>query len=80
MNELQTNMETLTDNNVDQQRKIWKVKNRYHKKEKPSIPIAKKNLSNTIVTNPHELKRVYVKHFQHRMRLRQGQFIQGLNL
>ena len=63
-------MKTLLDENVDKQNNIWKVKNKYFKKEKPSIPIAKRNLSNTLVTNPVELKRVYAKHFKHRMRLR----------
>ena len=32
--------------------------------------MAKTNLANQIITNPLELKRVYLNHFKHRMRLR----------
>ena len=34
------------------------------------MPVAKRNLTNQIVTNPCELKKVYVNHFKHRMRKR----------
>ena len=39
-------------------------------KIRPSNPVAKRDLSNKIITNPIQLKKLYAKHFQHRMRKR----------
>ena len=47
-----------------------KIKNKFFPRNKSSIPIAKKNIRNQIITEPVQLKKVYVKHFQHRMRKR----------
>ena len=67
---LQLNIKQLNDKSNGKHGNIWKLKNRFSPKIKPSIPIAKMNLANKIITNPVELKKVYVKHFQHRMRTR----------
>ena len=70
MEKLRQNIKILNQNISSKQQNIWKVKNKFFNKIKPSLPIGKKNLSNKIVTEKMELKKVYSKHFQHRMRSR----------
>ena len=69
MNRIQSNLSKLEESG-SKQHNIWKVKNKFHPKIKPTLPVAKKNLSGKIVTNPEELKNVYIDHFVHRMRSR----------
>ena len=52
------------------QNNIWQLKKKFFPKNKSVVPIAKWNLSNKIITNPKELKQLYVDHFQYRMRNR----------
>lgn len=70
MSKLIFNIKALGDVTNGKQRSIWKVKNKFFPKIKTTVPEAKRNLANKIITNPTELKKLYVKHFQHRMRPR----------
>ena len=67
---MQFNLNLLNEKSNGKLNNIWKIKNKFYPKIKPSIPVAKRNLANKIITNPIELKKLYVKHFQHRMRKR----------
>ena len=49
---------------------IW---NKYFPKIKPSLPIGKKNIKNQLITNPAELKELYLQTFKHRLRHRPSQ-------
>ena len=49
---------------------VWNAKKKYFPKIKPTLPVGKKNLSNQIITNPEELKELYIDTFQHRLRHR----------
>ena len=69
MNKIKSNLSSLGGSRNKQQN-IWKLKNKFYPKIKPVIPVAKKNLAGKIITNPHELKRLYIDHFVHRMRSR----------
>ena len=52
---------------------IWKTKKKYFPKIKPSLPVGKKNLKGQIITNPEELKELYLQTFQYRLRQRPAQ-------
>ena len=64
------NVDQLQNKKNGKQANIWNLKSKFFPKNKSNIPVAKTNLANQIITNPLELKRVYVNHFKHRMRLR----------
>ena len=57
------------DGNVNHQG-IWKVKKKIFPKVKPVIQTGKKNLMNQLITNPAELKELYIESFIHRLRHR----------
>ena len=52
---------------------IWNVKRKYFPKITPSLPMGKKNIKNRLITNPNELKELYLKTFKHRLRHRPAQ-------
>ena len=49
---------------------IWKIKKKYFPKIKPSLPAGKRNLKQQLITNPGELKELYLETFKHRLRHR----------
>ena len=52
---------------------IWKIKKKYFPKIKPSLPAGKKNIKGQLITNPAELKELYLQTFQFRLRQRKAQ-------
>ena len=52
---------------------IWKIKKNYFQKKKPSLPAGKKNLKQQLITNPTELKELYLQTFKYRLRHRPPQ-------
>ena len=46
---------------------VWKVKRKQFPKVKPSLPVGKKNLKGQIITNPEELKNLYLDTFKFRL-------------
>ena len=52
---------------------IWKIKRKIFPKIKPSLPVAKKNIKNQLITNPEELKKLYLETFKYRLRHRPAQ-------
>ena len=52
---------------------IWKIKKKYFPKKKPSLPAGKKNLKQQLITNPAELKELYLQTFKYRLRHRPPQ-------
>ena len=70
LNRIKSNLETLKNKSNGTYNNIWKLKKKFFPKVRSAIPVAKKNLNNQVITNPSHLKKVYVKHFQHRMRKR----------
>ena len=55
--------------NLDHQG-VWKTKKKYFSKIKPSLPVGKKNWKNQMITNPEELKELYLETFKFRLRKR----------
>ena len=47
---------------------VWKAKRKYFPKIKPSLPVGKKNLKKQLITNPEELKELYLDTFKFRLR------------
>ena len=70
LTKLKLSIQCLNDKTNGKQNNLWKIKNSFCPKLKSSVPVAKRNLANQIITNPCELKRVFVNHFKHRMRKR----------
>ena len=52
---------------------IWKIKKKYFPKMKASLPAGKKNLKQQLITNPAELKELYLQTFKFRLRHRPPQ-------
>ena len=52
---------------------IWKTKKKFFPKIKPSLPVAKKNIKGQLITNPEELKELYLETFKDRLRHRPAQ-------
>ena len=52
----------------NQQKNIWDLKKIFFPKFQPPLPVAKKNIHGQLITNPEELKSVYLEHFAFRMR------------
>ena len=52
---------------------IWKTKKKFFPKTKPSLPVAKKNMKGQLITNPNELKELYLDTFKYRLRHRPTQ-------
>ena len=52
---------------------IWKIKKKYFPKIKPSLPAGKLNMKKQLITNPAELKELYLQTFKFRLRQRQPQ-------
>ena len=69
LNRIMKNMSILRKSKNSQQ-SIWDIKKIFFPKIKPPMPVAKKNLQGKIITNPNELKNVYLEHFKFRMRNR----------
>ena len=69
MNVIKNNINSIK-NSKNSQSAIWKVKGNIFPKIKPPLPVAKRNLAGKLITNSEELKKVYLKHFHHRMRNR----------
>jgi hypothetical protein len=49
---------------------VWKTKRKFFPKIKPTLPVGKKNLRNQIITNPDDLKDLYLETFKFRLRQR----------
>ena len=47
---------------------VWKTKERLFPKINPSLPVGKKNLKKQMITNPEELKTLYLDTFKYRMK------------
>ena len=47
---------------------VWTLKKKIFPKNKPSLPIAKKDVNEKLVTTKHELKKLYLETFQFRLR------------
>ena len=73
-----TNRQKVVDNFCDlggndgnlQHQGIWKIKRKVFPKIKPSLPVGKKNIKNQLITNPEELKKLYLDTFKYRLRHR----------
>ena len=52
---------------------IWSIKKKYFPKTKPSLPAGKKNIKQQLITNPAELKELYLQTFRYRLRHRPPQ-------
>ena len=52
---------------------IWKIKKKYFPKIKPFLPAGKKNMKKQLITNPAELKELYLQTFKFRLRQRPAQ-------
>ena len=52
---------------------IWKIKKKYFPRKNPSLPAGKKNLKKQLITNPAELKELYLQTFKYRLRHRPAQ-------
>ena len=52
---------------------IWKVKNKYFPKVKTTLPAGKRNMKGQLITNPDELKNLYLNTFRYRLRHRPAQ-------
>lgn len=52
---------------------VWKIKKKYFPKKKQTLPVGKKNLKKQLITNPNELKSLYLNTFKHRLRKRPTQ-------
>ena len=59
------------DGNLNQQG-VWKMKKKLFPKVKSSIPVGKKNLKEQLITNPEELKDLYLETFKFRLRHRKA--------
>ena len=57
------------DDNLSHQG-VWKAKQKYFPKIKPNLPVGKKNLKKQMITNPEELKQLYLDTFKYRLRQR----------
>ena len=55
------------DGNLNHQG-VWKTKRKVFPKIKPTLPVGKKNLKKQLITNPEELKILYLDTFKYRMR------------
>ena len=49
---------------------VWRTKKILFPKINPSLPVGKKNLKKQMITNPEELKQLYLDTFKYRMRKR----------
>ena len=49
---------------------VWKNKRKLFPKIKPNLPVGKKNLKKQLITNPEELKELYLNTFKYRLRHR----------
>ena len=59
------------DNNGDVSHQgIWRVKKKFFPRITPNLPTGKKNLKEQLITNPTELKQLYLDTFKHRLRHR----------
>ena len=64
------NFRELDDNGDVSNQGIWKVKRKFFPKIKPSLPVGKKNLKQQLITNPTELKKLYLETLKYRLRHR----------
>ena len=54
------------DGNLNHQG-VWKTKRKVFPKIKPTLPVVKKNLKKQLITNPEELKELYLNTFKYRL-------------
>ena len=67
------NLLDLDGNNGNlNQQGVWKMKKKLFPKVKSSIPVGKKNLKEQLITNPEELKDLYLDTFKFRLRHRKA--------
>ena len=67
------NLLDLDGNNGNlNQQGVWKMKKKLFPKVKSSIPVGKKNLKEQLITNPEELKDLYLETFKFRLRHRKA--------
>ena len=61
---------------------VWKLKKKHFPKIKPTLPAGKNNLKNQLITNPEELKTLYLETFKYRLRHRPAKpdFVEILDL
>ena len=52
---------------------IWRNKKKFFPKIKPTLPVGKKNIKGQLITNPDELKELYLNTFKDRLRQRPAQ-------
>ena len=68
------NFKTLGGNDGDLLHQgIWKIKKKYFPKINPTLPAGKKNIKQQLITNPEELKELYLQTFRYRLRHRPPQ-------
>ena len=53
---------------------VWKNKRKLLPKIKPNLPVGKKNLKKQLITNPEELKELYLNTFKYRLRRRLAKY------
>ena len=63
-------MEEMEQNPKGRNNNVWKMKDKLFPKVVNPLPTAKYNNEGQLITNPSELKEVYLDHFQHRLRQR----------
>ena len=64
------NFKELENNGDVNYQGIWKIKQKYFPKIKPTLPAGKRNMKQQLITNPAELKKLYLETFKHRLRHR----------
>ena len=82
-NKVMDNFKNVNGNNGNlSHRGVWKLKKKYFPKIKPTLPTGKKNLKNHLITNPEELKKLYIETFKFRLRHRpaKSNFLEILDL
>ena len=68
---IQDNLSALsnTDGSMDVSG-VWKLKKKIFPKNSQSLPVSKKGLNGRLISNPDELKKLYLSTYQHRLRHR----------
>ena len=61
---------TLNELDGGAQKGLWSLKKKINPKIKQTLPTGKKNIEGCVVTNPEELKELYLQTFLHRLRER----------
>ena len=64
------NFEELDNQGDVSHQGIWRIKKKYFPKNEPSLPAGKRNFKQQLITNPGELKDLYLDTFKYRLRHR----------